>query len=114
LGVDVWRVAPVIKTYRTKAAKRVNATAIGEAYRIAIHAAVGASGGCDVNSGEPLDWTLLGTFDNDDSAEGGRTYKHDFALLPTVDHVDYGLGVFCACVHVQPLRGEVHIIDRRS
>lgn len=61
-------------------------------YRIAIHAAVGASSGCDAYSGEPLDWTLLGTYDNADSAEGGRTYKHDFALLPTVDHVGDGLG----------------------
>ncbi|WP_249936341.1 hypothetical protein [Janthinobacterium lividum] len=72
--------------------KRGNATAIDEAYRIAIHAAVGASSGCDAYSGEPLNWTLLDTYDNADSAEGGRTYKHDFALLPTVDHVGDGLG----------------------
>lgn len=72
--------------------KRGNATAIGEAYRIAIYAAVEASGGCDAYTGEPLDWTLLGTYDNADSAEGGRTYKHGFARLPTVDHVGDGLG----------------------
>lgn len=72
--------------------KRGNATAIGEAYRIAIHAAVGASGGCDAYTGEPLDWTLLSRYDNTDSAEGGRSYKHGFARLPTIDHVSDGLG----------------------
>jgi hypothetical protein len=72
--------------------KRGNLMAIGEAYRMAIHAAVIASGGRDAYTGEVLDWKLLGRYDNDASAEGRRTYKHGFAMLPTVDHVGDGLG----------------------
>lgn len=72
--------------------KRGNLEAIGEAYRLAIHAAVVASEGRDVYTGESLDWKLLGQYDNDDSSEGRRAYKHGFALLPTVDHVGDGLG----------------------
>lgn len=72
--------------------KRGNATAIGEAYRVAIHAAVAAGGGRDAYTGEALDWSLLSCYDNLESAEGGRTYKHGFARLPTVDHVGDGLG----------------------
>lgn len=72
--------------------KRGNPTAIGEAYRVAIHAAVLAGGGRDAYTGEALDWSLLSRYDNIESAEGGRAYKHGFALLPTVDHVGDGLG----------------------
>jgi hypothetical protein len=72
--------------------KRGNATAIGNAYRIAIHAAVIASNGLDAYTGEQLDWSLLSRYDNVESAEGGRSYKHGFARLPTVDHVGDGLG----------------------
>lgn len=72
--------------------KRGNASAIGEAYRVAIHAAVAAGGGRDAYTGEALDWSLLSRYDNVESAEGGRTYKHGFARLPTVDHVGDGLG----------------------
>lgn len=70
--------------------KRGNATAIGESYRLAIHAAVCASGGRDAFTGEMLDWSLLSQYDNDKSQELGRSYKHGFALLPTVDHVGDG------------------------
>lgn len=72
--------------------KRGNTTAIGEAYRVAIHAAVAAGCGRDAYTGEALDWSLLSRYDNVESAEGGRTYKHGFARLPTVDHVGDGLG----------------------
>jgi hypothetical protein len=72
--------------------KRGNATAIGELYRVAIHAAVTAGGGRDTYTGEELDWTLLSRYDNSESSKGGRTYKHGFAKLPTVDHVGDGLG----------------------
>ena len=72
--------------------KRGNLTAIGEAYRVAIHAAVVDGGGRDAYTGESLNWSLLSRYDNIESAEGGRTYKHGFALLPTVDHVGDGLG----------------------
>ena len=72
--------------------KRGNTTAIGEAYRMAIHAAVAESNGRDAYTGEALDWSLLSRYSNAESAEGRRTYKHGFALLPTVDHVGDGLG----------------------
>jgi hypothetical protein len=72
--------------------KRGNLTAIGEAYRLAIHEAVCASNGKDAYTGEALDWSLLSCYNNAESAEGKRSYKHGFALLPTVDHVGDGLG----------------------
>ena len=72
--------------------KRGNAAAIGDAYRIAIHAAVIASVGLDAYTGEQLDWSLLSRYNNAESAEGRRAYKHGFAKLPTVDHVGDGLG----------------------
>ncbi len=73
--------------------RRGNETAIGEAYRVAIHSAVSESGGRDAYTGEELDWSLISKYDNDESKENGRHYKHNFALLPTVDHVGDGLGV---------------------
>ena len=72
--------------------KRGNDTAIGEAYRLAIHSAVVHSGGFDHYTGERLHWSLVSTYSNDKSQAGGRTYKAGFALLPTVDHVGDGLG----------------------
>lgn len=78
---------------------RGNTSASGKSYREAIHAAVIASAGCDAYTGETLDWKLLSQYDNDDSKEQGRHYKHRFALLPTVDHVDDGRGAanFAIC-----------------
>lgn len=72
--------------------RRGNKTAIGEAYRVAIHAAVIESGGRDAYTGEKLDWSLLSQYDNDASQKQGRHYKHGFALLPTLDHVGDGMG----------------------
>jgi len=72
--------------------KRGNKAAIGEVYRGAIHQAVILSNGRDVYTGEELDWSLLSKYDNDQSKEHGRRYKHQFALLPTVDHVGDGTG----------------------
>jgi hypothetical protein len=72
--------------------KRGNVSAIGEAYRVAIHEAVVMGSGRDAYTGEALDWTLLSRYNNTESFEGGRTYKHGFAKLPTVDHVGSGLG----------------------
>jgi len=57
------------------------------AYREAIHAAVILSEGKDAYTGEPLDWTLISTYDNEASKIGRHTYKAGFASLPTVDHV---------------------------
>lgn len=73
--------------------RRGNDTAIGESYRVAIHAAVHESAGIDAYTGEVLDWTLISQYDNDESKEQGRHYKKGFALLPTVDHVGDGKGV---------------------
>jgi hypothetical protein len=72
--------------------KRGNTTAINEAYKIAIHAAVVASNGCDHYTGEMLHWNLLSQYENEESKLRKREYKALFALLPTVDHVGDGLG----------------------
>jgi hypothetical protein len=72
--------------------KRGNATATIEAYKLAIHRAVANSCGYDYYTGELLDWSLVSTYNNDESQSDGRRYKAGFALLPTVDHVGDGLG----------------------
>ena len=72
--------------------KRGNETATNEAYKIAIHQAVCASGGVDAYTGEKLDWPLISKYDNDASKKDGRKYKALFGLLPTVDHVGDGTG----------------------
>jgi hypothetical protein len=61
--------------------------------------AVLESGGLDTYTGEPLAWELISTYDNDSSKSGKRAYKKQFALLPTVDHLDEGLGApsFAIC-----------------
>jgi hypothetical protein len=80
------------KAHQKRDQLRGNLRACRAEYRAAIHAAVLQSGGRDAYTGEPLDWTLIGTYNNDDSAAGRRAYKHGFALLPTIDHVGDGLG----------------------
>lgn len=70
---------------------RGNAGATQESYRVAIHAAVTASGGLDAYTGLPLRWELVGTYDNEVSQARGRAYKHELGDLPTVDHVGDGL-----------------------
>lgn len=59
----------------------------GEKYRTDIHKAVCDHGTHDFYTGEALDWSLVSTYDNDESKAGKTAYKRDFALLPTVDHV---------------------------
>lgn len=59
-------------------------------YKEAIHAAVVLSGGVDAYTGEPLDWHLISQYDNDESKLGRHKYKAQFALLPSVDHLDAG------------------------
>ena len=68
--------------------KRNGAQVLALVYRDAIHQAVLTSEGIDVYTGEKLDWTLISKYDNDESKQAGREYKHKFALLPTVDHID--------------------------
>ena len=72
--------------------KRGNANATGEEYYRAIHKAVVESNGRDRYTGEMLDWSLISTYDNQESKRSGRVYKARFAKLPTVDHIDDGLG----------------------
>ena len=57
-------------------------------YRDAIHDAVLRSNGRDAYTGEEMDWSLIGMYDNDASKEGRHNYKAKFASLPTVDHVE--------------------------
>ncbi len=59
-------------------------------YKEAIHAAVLVSGGRDAYTGEQLRWDLISTYNNDESKLGRQSYKAQFALLPSVDHVDAG------------------------
>ena len=72
--------------------KRGNITATNEEYKVEIHSAVVRSNGLDAYTGEQLDWSLISTYDNNASKKGGRKYKAKFALLPSVDHIDDGLG----------------------
>jgi len=58
------------------------------AYKQAIHDAVIESNGKDAYTGEILNWSLISKYNNDESKKQGRKYKHKFAALPTVDHVD--------------------------
>lgn len=67
--------------------KRGNDGAKNEGYKIAIHRAVEQSEGKDAYTEEPLDWTLLSTYDNEESKTYKVQYKKKFALLPSVDHV---------------------------
>jgi hypothetical protein len=72
---------------------------INHGYKRSIHAAVIASGGHDRFTGEPLDWTLISTYDNAKSKELRRGYKATLAFLPTVDQVgdDTGPASFQIC-----------------
>jgi hypothetical protein len=72
--------------------RRGNSTATREVYRRAIHNAVLKSGGRDAYTGEQLNWSQIGTYDNAQSRTLRRAYKASFALLPTVDHDGDGLG----------------------
>ena len=63
-------------------------TCTGKAYREAIHAAVVLSDGRDAYTGEELHWHLINRYKNEDAEKGCHAYKAEFALLPTIDHVD--------------------------
>ena len=79
--------------------RRGNQTAKVSEYKKAIHGAVLDSGETDAYTGEPLEWSLISTYDNDKSKRGSRQYKKQFASLPTVDHLGDGKGqpVFKIC-----------------
>ena len=79
---------------------RGNTTATNEEYKIEIHRAVNVSKGLDFYTEEQLDWTLLSKYNNEASKKYGREYKKQFALLPSIDHIEDGKGpanfVICA------------------
>jgi hypothetical protein len=80
------------KAHVVRDRKRGNGAVTIEAYKLAIHKAVCASGGKDRYTGENLRWDLLSQYDNAKSKAGRRAYKAALALLPTVDHLGDGLG----------------------
>ena len=71
---------------------RGNTVSTNEDYKLAIHKAVCESEGKDAYTNEDLDWSLLSKYNNEESKKFGRAYKKQFALLPSVDHVDDGKG----------------------
>ncbi|MEM8736095.1 MAG: hypothetical protein AAGG44_17835 [Planctomycetota bacterium] len=80
------------KSHLNRDRKRGNLSETFGSYRRAIHQAVERSCGRDAYTNEALDWTLVRTYNNIDSRSGGRAYKAQFSLLPTVDHLDDGSG----------------------
>jgi len=60
---------------------------IGAMYRQLIHQAVQNGGDRDYYTGQALDWSLISTYDNEESKAGRDVYLRTFANLPTVDHV---------------------------
>ena len=57
-------------------------------YMQAIHGAMLRSEGRDAYTGEMLDWSLFGQYDNEDAQSQGTSFKRKFALYPTVDHAN--------------------------
>ena len=66
-------------------------------YKEAFHKTVIDSKGKDFYTKEELDWSLISTYNNKQSKEGGRNYKKKFALLPTIDHYDDKYENFVIC-----------------
>jgi hypothetical protein len=83
-------------------------------YKAEIHAAVCASGHLDFYTGEPLNWSLVSTYDNE-SLKAGRThYKKTLALLPTLDHTvdEQGRPKFVICSwYVNDAKSDLGIED---
>jgi len=79
--------------------KKINPAANRTSYCEAIHAAVWESKGLDAYTNEPLDWHLIGTYNNEHSKLHGRAYKARYGLLPSVDHVESRTGpvIFKIC-----------------
>lgn len=79
--------------------RRGNAVCTIADYKAAIHNAVKDHGDHDFYTGEALNWRLISQWNNEASTVNGREYKQQFALLPTVDHLDDGKGApqFAIC-----------------
>ncbi len=56
------------------------------AYEQAIHAAVLRCGGADEYTGEPLDWSIIGVWSDEEASARGAPYKREHRRKPTVDH----------------------------
>lgn len=67
-----------------KRARKSDATAAK--YKQEIYDAVCSGGLRDPYTGEELDWSLVGKYNNSEAKAGGQQYKRKFGLLPTVDH----------------------------
>jgi hypothetical protein len=80
------------RAHHKRDTKRGNASVTCDSIKIEIHRAVTESNGKDFYTGLPLQWELIGTYRNEPSKQGRRKYKQAFWHLPTVDHVDEGLG----------------------
>lgn len=83
-------------------------------YKAEIHAAVCASGHLDFYTGESLDWSLVGTYDNESSKVGRTQYRKDRALLPTLDHTvdEQGRPKFVICSsYVNDAKSDLSIED---
>lgn len=81
-------------------------------YKAEIHAAVCCSGHLDFYTGEPLDWSLVSTYDNESSKSGRTKYKKTLALLPTIDHTvdESGQPKFVICSwYVNDAKGDLSI-----
>lgn len=57
-------------------------------YKMAIHHAVCASGPCDPYTGDRMKWELMGTWDIIKGHGQPESYKKEYYLLPTIDHVN--------------------------
>jgi hypothetical protein len=57
-------------------------------YRDAICDAIIKMSSCSKDSytGEELDWSLIGKYNNEEARKGSKQYKKRFAKMPTVDH----------------------------
>jgi hypothetical protein len=72
----------------TKRAKKARITIPPEReYMESIHGAALSSKGVDAYTGELLDWSLIGTWNNASAKREGSGYKRRFRMMPTVDHV---------------------------
>ena len=78
-----------------KRRKPYAAAATKSIYKQKIHAAVCAGGERDPFTGDKLAWELISKWDTSHEQEPG--YKKQFALMPTVDHIDPDLLEFEIC-----------------
>ena len=66
--------------------RKLGTTVAVAQYKAAIHNAVCSGGASDYYTGEPLDWSIISKYRNEDSIAGKAKYKAQFAKLPSVDH----------------------------